>query len=108
MGCRGGSKGGRAAVVAVLDVDPAMDLLYAEYLATLAWSEALSDVFKLIGPSRLPRRMQSLGSHEPRAAADRGAAAGNAVEGGLDGAGAGRGGHGAAGNRLRNYSRDVV
>jgi hypothetical protein len=55
--------------VAVLDVDPAMDLLYAEYLATLASSEALSDVFKLIGPARLPRRLQILGSVEPRIAA---------------------------------------
>jgi hypothetical protein len=42
----------------VLEADPAMDLLYAEYVATLAWSAALADVFKLIGPSRLPVRHQ--------------------------------------------------
>jgi hypothetical protein len=48
----------QAAVRGVLEADPAMDLLYAEYLATLTWTAALADVFKLIGPSRLPSRMQ--------------------------------------------------
>jgi hypothetical protein len=46
-------------VRAVLETDPAIDALQAEYLATLAWSAVLADCFKVIGPLRLPRRMQT-------------------------------------------------
>jgi len=55
----------RQAVREVLDTDPALDLLHAEYIATLAWSAALADVFRLIGPSRLPRRLQYWDSTNP-------------------------------------------
>jgi hypothetical protein len=45
----------RAAQVGVLDSEGALD---AEYLATQAWGAALADTFRVIEPSRLPRRLQ--------------------------------------------------
>ena len=45
-----------AAIAAV--IAPAASVMHAEYLAAAAWREAIGDVFRWLGPSRLPRSLQ--------------------------------------------------